>query len=356
MSASTDRATWPLWEVFVRGKRGLSHVHVGSLHAPDATMALRNARDVYTRRQEGVSLWVVRASDITASLAGRARLVLRPRRRQGLPPPDVLRRARGRGVPVSDTSMNGAASRYLLGLADDALVYAQRLGEWVSRGPQIEEDMALANIGLDLLGQARALLTRVGELDGTGRSEDDLAYFRDEREFRNVHLVEQERAGFGFEMARLLWFSSYQNELYAALRGSSDPVLAGVAAKALKEVDYHRDHATQWVLRLGDGTAESHERMQQALSDVQPYVAELFDDDAGVGRRRPGGRRRAALEPPGRRSRSGWLRSSPRRRSSCPRSLAWRSRGGREGVHSRPMGYLLAELQHIARSHPGASW
>jgi ring-1,2-phenylacetyl-CoA epoxidase subunit PaaC len=251
--------------------------------------------------------------------------------------------------------MNGAASRYLLGLADDALVYAQRLGEWVSRGPQIEEDMALANIGLDLLGQARALLTRVGELDGTGRSEDDLAYFRDEREFRNVHLVEQERAGFGFEMARLLWFSSYQNELYAALRGSSDPVLAGVAAKALKEVDYHRDHATQWVLRLGDGTAESHERMQRALVDVQPYVAELFDDDAGslAAVQEGAGVLPSALREPVSR-RVGQVVAEAT--LELPESSTWRSRGGREGVHSRPMGYLLAELQHIARSHPGASW
>jgi len=252
-------------------------------------------------------------------------------------------------------STNPVAAQYVLGLADDALVYAQRLGEWISRGPQIEEDMALANIGLDLLGQARALLTRVGELDGTGRSEDDLAYFRDEREFRNVHLVEQERAGFGFEMARLLWFSSYQCELYAALRASTDEVLAGVAEKALKEVDYHRDHATQWVLRLGDGTTESHERMQQGLRDVLPYLAELFDDDpASV----------AAAE-----SGLGVLPSSLHDAAvghvtkvvaeatlELPTETRWRSRGGREGVHSRPMGYLLAELQHLARSHPGAQW
>ena len=146
------------------------------------------------------------------------------------------------------------AAAYCLQLGDDALIYAQRLGEWISRAPQIEEDMALGNVGLDLLGQARVLLTRAGELDGTGRSEDDLAYLRDEREFHNVHLVEQERGDFGFEMARMLWFSAYQCELYAALLTSSDETIAGVAAKAVKEVDYHRDHASQWVLRLGDGT------------------------------------------------------------------------------------------------------
>jgi ring-1,2-phenylacetyl-CoA epoxidase subunit PaaC len=238
----------------------------------------------------------------------------------------------------SDTSRgprHGAThAAYVLGLADDALVYAQRLGEWISRGPQVEEDMALANVGLDLLG---------------------LAYFRDERKFRNVHLVEQERAGFGFEMARLLWFSSYQCELYAALRASSDTVLAGVAEKALKEVDYHRDHATQWVLRLGDGTAQSHERMQQGLVEVLPYLAELFDDDPTSV---------AAAE-----SGLGVLPSSlhdsvvahvsavvAEATLELPTETKWRSRGGRDGVHSRPMGYLLAEMQHIARSHPGAQW
>jgi ring-1,2-phenylacetyl-CoA epoxidase subunit PaaC len=248
-------------------------------------------------------------------------------------------------------------SQYVQGLADDALVYAQRLGEWISNAPQIEEDMALANVGLDLLGQARSLLTRVGELDGTGRSEDELAYQRDEREFRNVHLVEQPRAGFGFEMARLLWFSSYQCELYAGLRSSADEVLAAVAEKALKEVVYHRDHASQWVLRLGDGTSESHERMQQGLLEVLPYLAELFDDDAastaaaqsGVGVL-PSSLHDAVL------TRVSLVVAEATLELPSDTGTRWRSRGGREGIHSRPMGYLLAELQHLARSHPGATW
>ncbi len=244
---------------------------------------------------------------------------------------------------------------YCLQIGDDALVYAQRLGEWISRAPQIEEDMALGNIGLDLLGQARVLLTRAGELDGTGRSEDELAYFRDEREFHNVHLVEQERAGFGFEMARMLWFSAYQRELYAALVTSADEAIAGVAAKAVKEVDYHRDHASQWVLRLGDGTAESHARMQEGLERVAPYVAEMFEDDAvsvtasgaGVG----------ALPSSLWDSAFGHVsRVVAQATLTLPVESTWRSRGGREGIHSRPMGYLLAEMQHVARSHPGATW
>jgi ring-1,2-phenylacetyl-CoA epoxidase subunit PaaC len=258
-------------------------------------------------------------------------------------------------VKAGDTTANAVAAQYLQGLADDALVYAQRLGEWISRAPQIEEDMALANIGLDLLGQARSMLTRVGELDGTGRSEDDLAYFRDEREFRNVHLVEQERAGFGFEMARLLVFSGYQCELYAGLRASTDEVLAGVAEKALKEVLYHRDHATQWVLRLGDGTEESHRRMQQGLDDVAPYVAELFDDSAAsVAAARDGvGLLPSSLHDAYIDRVTSVIRAATLELPEAPR---WRSRGGREGIHSRPMGYLLAEMQHIARSHPGATW
>ena len=156
-------------------------------------------------------------------------------------------------------------------------------------------------------------------------------------------------------MARLLWFATYQRELYAALRGSTDEVLAGVAGKALKEVDYHRDHATQWVLRLGDGTQESHARMQEALTAVQPYVAELFEDDevslaaAEIG---VGARPKALWD-----NASAFVgRVVSQATLVLPEQPTWRSRGGRDGIHSRPMGYLLAEMQHIARSHPGATW
>jgi len=243
----------------------------------------------------------------------------------------------------------------LLGLADDAMVYAQRLGEWMTNAPQIEEDMALGNIALDLLGQARGLYPYIGSIDGTSRGEDDYAMQRDEREWRNVHLVEQERGDFADEMARLLWFSAYQVELHTALSGSGDDVVAGVAGKALKEVRYHLDHAALWVVRLGDGTEESHRRMQAALERALPYLAELFDDDEasvvaaelGVGvlpstlhdavvARVTAVVEQATLE--------------------LPDGSRWRSRGGRAGIHSRPMGYLLAEMQHIARSHPGATW
>ena len=246
------------------------------------------------------------------------------------------------------------SAAYLLGLADDAMVYAQRLGEWMTNAPQIEEDMALGNIALDLLGQARGLYPYVGSLDGTGRSEDDFAMMRDEREWRNVHLVEQERGDFGREMARLLWFSAYQKQLYAALLASSDGVLAGVAGKALKEVRYHHDHATQWVVRLGDGTEESHRRMQAGLEWVLPYLPELFDDDpasvaaaeAGVG----------VLPSSLHEAVTSQMAAVCEEATLDLHAPTRRTRGGREGVHSTPMGYLLAEMQHIARSHPGATW
>jgi ring-1,2-phenylacetyl-CoA epoxidase subunit PaaC len=240
-------------------------------------------------------------------------------------------------------------------LGDDARIMAQRLGEWITRAPQLEEDVALANIGLDLLGQARMLLGYAGELEGRGRTEDDLAYTRDERDFCNVQLVEQPVGDFAETMARLLVFSSYQRELYHGLVYSTDATLAAVAAKATKEVAYHRDHATQWVLRLGDGTPESHTRMQAGLDTVWPYIDELFEaddlttrlvrDDIAVDV--------TALRPAWQSYVDGVLADATLTTPVLHRSPA---AGGRRGVHTEAMGYLLAEMQYLVRSHPGASW
>ncbi|HUB21771.1 MAG TPA: 1,2-phenylacetyl-CoA epoxidase subunit PaaC [Streptosporangiaceae bacterium] len=238
---------------------------------------------------------------------------------------------------------------YALGLGDDALVLAQRLGEWVAHAPQIEEDVALANIALDLLGQARTLLAYAGEVEQAGRDEDDLAYLRDDRDFRNVQLVEIPNGDFAVTMARQLVFSAYQYELYTALEHSTDPTLAGLAGKAVKEVDYHRDHAVQWVLRLGDGTDHSHQRMQAGLDQVWPYTEELFDPASQL----PG----VAVDPAT--LRPAWERyvtdvlSEATLGKPEPR---WRSRGGRDGLHTEYLGHLLAEMQHLHRSHPGATW
>lgn len=250
--------------------------------------------------------------------------------------------------------MSAVLAAYTLRLADDALVLAQRMGEWITAAPQLEEDVALANLGLDLLGQARSLLAYAGELDGTGRNEDDLAYFRDERAFTNAQLCELPNGDFAVSMARLLVFSAYQRELYERLTASTDPMLAAIAAKAVKEVDYHRDHATQWVLRLGDGTAESHRRMQAGLGVVWPYIGELFESDDLTQTVAAGGRGvdPAQLRP----AVDAYLDEVLVEATLQPPDTGYQHTGGRRGVHTEHLGYLLAEMQHLARSHPGATW
>jgi ring-1,2-phenylacetyl-CoA epoxidase subunit PaaC len=243
---------------------------------------------------------------------------------------------------------------YTLALADDALVSAQRMGWWISRAPQLEEDVALANIGLDQLGQARLLLAHAGEVEGKGRDEDDLAYFRDERDFRNVCLVEREQSDFGVAMARLLIFACWQHELYSALSRSTDPTLAAVAAKAVKETAYHLDHASHWVVRLGDGTDESHRRMQAALDAEWPWRGELFDaahlDPALVASG-------VAVDPATLRDPvEGRIGAVVRQATLAVPEVPDAYSRGRSGLHTETMGYLLAEMQSLARAHPGVTW
>ena len=243
---------------------------------------------------------------------------------------------------------------YALRLGDDALVLSHRLAEWLASAPQLEEDIALANISLDLLGQARTLLSYAGRVGGAGRDEDSLAYLRDERDFLNAQLVEQPNGDFAVTMAGQLVFSTYQLALYDRLQGSRDETLAAVAAKAVKEVDYHRDHAMQWVLRLGDGTDESHARMQAGLDRVWPYVDELFTPDPLLDALVAGG---VAVDVTS--LRPGWDRyvDGVLAEATLERPVpSWIARGGRSGVHSEALGYLLAEMQHLHRSHPGARW
>jgi len=253
-------------------------------------------------------------------------------------------------------SISGRMSleNYVLALADDALIASHRLTEWVARAPQIEEDIALGNIALDLLGQARLLLPYAGSLGEPARTEDELAYLRDERMFRNVSLVERENGDFAVTMARLLLFSAYQHELYGRLLGSTDPTLAAVSAKAAKEVAYHRDHAEQWVRRLGDGTAESHARMQAALDAEWPWVDELFDgtwlDPALVADG-------VAVDPADLAAPAlAWVRDVLAEATLAEPEVRPAVSTGRDGRHTEAMGFLLAEMQHLARSHPGAAW
>jgi ring-1,2-phenylacetyl-CoA epoxidase subunit PaaC len=247
-----------------------------------------------------------------------------------------------------------AVAGYALGLGDDALIRAQRLGEWVSGAPELEEDVALANIALDLLGQARSLLTYAGQAEGRGRTEDDLAYFRDEREFTNLQIVELADGDFAEAMARQLAFSSYQLELYQRLSASRDETLAAVAAKAAKEAAYHRDHATQWTLRLGDGTEESHRRMQAGLTRVWPYADEMFR--AGSLER---GLAAGGVAVDASVFRPAWTEYIAAVLQEA--TLTWpetvaAAGGGRQGLHTEQFGHLLAEMQYLARCHPGARW
>jgi ring-1,2-phenylacetyl-CoA epoxidase subunit PaaC len=186
----------------------------------------------------------------------------------------------GLDTAVPDGVDAAALAAYCLALADDAVIMSHRLQELVTRAPELEEELALANIALDLLGQARLLYTRAGQADGTGRTEDAYAFLRDAAEFRNVRLAELPGGDFAFEMARLLVFATWRLALLEALTAAPDPVLAAIAAKAVKELAYHRDHAAQWVVRLGDGTDLSRTRMRTALDQIRPYVAELLTPTA----------------------------------------------------------------------------
>ena len=244
------------------------------------------------------------------------------------------------------------AAEFALRLGDDALILAQRLGHWISRAPELEEDVALGNIALDELGHARSFLSYAGGLDG--RSEDDLAYFRREHEFRSAALFEQPNGDFAVTIARQFVVSYYQFELYRRLTSSTDSTLAGIAAKAVKEVDYHRDHSAQWVLRLALGTDESRRRMIHAFQVIWPYVDELFRDDELTGRLSEAG---AAPQPSSLREDFDRLTGEILAEAELEVPNVQPSPGGgRRGLHSEHLGYILAEMQVLAREYPGASW
>lgn len=255
-------------------------------------------------------------------------------------------------IALSAAPADEDTATYALWLGDDALILAQRLAWWISRAPEMEEDVALGNIALDLLGHARSFLTYAAKF--SGKTEDDLAYWREDTEFTNLRITEQPNGDFGATIARQLLFATYQELLYSALTSSTDETVRGIAAKALKEVAYHVDHATAWMLRLGDGTQESHERVQRGLDVMWPYVEEMFADEELTTRLAERG---VAVAPSSLRDQ--WLRrvtavieestlSVPTAKAALAHSRA--------GDHSEHLGYLLAEMQVLARKHPGATW
>jgi ring-1,2-phenylacetyl-CoA epoxidase subunit PaaC len=270
-----------------------------------------------------------------------------------LRPEDIALEVRtGLAKPTEDTA------EYALRLGDDALILAQRLGHWISRAPELEEDIALGNIALDQLGHARSFLSYAGGAmvndDGSARSEDDLAYFRREHEFRSVQLFEQPNGDFAATIARQFVVSYYQFLLYSRLTESKDATLAAIAAKAVKEVDYHRDHAAQWVLRLAGGTEESRKRMIHGFRIMWPYVEELFRDDALTERLAEAG---IAVAPSSLREDFDRLTGEILKEAELEvPDVPAAPGGGRQGRHSEHLGYILAEMQVLAREHPGASW
>lgn len=244
--------------------------------------------------------------------------------------------------------------QYLLRLGDSSLVLGQRLGEWVGHAPALEEDLGLANISLDLIGQARLLLTYAGELEGAGRDEDQFAFLRDGPDFCNLTLVEQPNGDFGRTIVRQCLFDAWQLALFERLQSSRDARLAGIAAKALKETRYHCRYSADWLIRLGDGTEDSHARVQTALNELWPFTQELFAED-GVDRA-------MAVEgvaPPLAELQPAWssqvdavLREATLERPA-DHPYPWH---GKRGQHSEHLGYLLAELQFMQRTYPGARW
>jgi ring-1,2-phenylacetyl-CoA epoxidase subunit PaaC len=250
--------------------------------------------------------------------------------------------------------VNEPLFRYVLRLGDLSLVLGQRLGEWVGHAPALEEDLGLANIALDLIGQARLLLTYAGEVEGRGRDEDALAYLREHGEYLNAILAEQPNGDFGRTIVRQVLIDAFQLELYERMAASTDERLAAIAAKSVKEVRYHLRYSSGWLVRLGDGTEESHARVQSALDSLWPYTVELFAEDEldrmmadqGVAPRL--GDVHAAWS-----ARIGEILAQATLHRPKDRPHSWH---GKRGQHSEHLGYILAEMQHLQRAYPGARW
>ena len=253
-------------------------------------------------------------------------------------------------ISVSETPL----VLYTLRRADDALILGHRLSEWCGHAPMLEEDMALANMGLDLLGQARELYSYAAKVEGNGNDEDKFAYLRDVRQYRNLLLVEQPNGDFARTMARQFFYTVFADLYWRAMMNSNDATLAAIAAKSEKESAYHIRHCSELIIRLGDGTDESHRRAQTAVDDLWAYTGEMFEvDDSERGLIDAG----IAVDPAS--LRRGWRETVSNVLNEATLTLPkseWMQQGGRSGRHSEHLGHLLSELQSMQRTFPGATW
>jgi ring-1,2-phenylacetyl-CoA epoxidase subunit PaaC len=253
-------------------------------------------------------------------------------------------------IQVSETPL----VLYALRRADDALILGHRLSEWCGHAPMLEEDMALANMGLDLLGLARELYSYAAQTEGKGHDEDKFAYLRDVRQYRNLLLVEQPNGDFAHTIVRQFFYAAFADPYWRAMTKSSDATLAAIAAKSEKESAYHLRHSSEWVIRLGDGTTESHERAQLAIDDLWSFTGEMFETDDSERMLIGSG---VAIDPAT--FRAQWLKTVSAIVSEATLALpgtGWMQEGGRSGRHSEHLGHLLSELQSMQRTFPGASW
>ena len=243
---------------------------------------------------------------------------------------------------------------YTLRRADDALILGHRLSEWCGHAPILEEDMALTNMALDLLGQARELYSYAGAVEGKGNDEDRLAYLRDVRQYRNLLLVEQPNGDFAHTMVRQFFYAAFADLYWRAMMKSGDATLAAIAAKSEKETAYHLRHSSEWMVRLGDGTAESHARAQTAIDDLWAFTGEMFEVDPGERALIEAG---IAVDPAALRPQ--WLKTISDIVAEATLTLPksdWMQQGGRSGRHSEHLGHLLSELQSMQRTFPGVTW
>lgn len=250
--------------------------------------------------------------------------------------------------------MEKALFEYLLRLGDDSLILGHRLSEWCGHGPILEEDIALTNLSLDLIGQATSILEYAGKVEGKGRSEDDLAFLRFDKDYRNLLLVERPNGDFGVTIMRQFLFDAYRKPLFERLVHSSDEMIAAIAEKSLKETKYHLKHSSEWVIRLGDGTEESHQRIQDALDDLWKYAAEIFYEDTVDAELQEKG-----ILPDMDTLKADWEQTVHAVLEEATLKIPsnnWKQEGGRKGLHTEHFGYILAELQYMQRAYPNMEW